>query len=507
MLNKIKLHRYIALLGLLLILVYFAVSLKSSEHVLYRNGLGWDGGTYAEWAQRGTLGFLKAKSMPTYYLQRILPSTIVHYVAKIINYNLDNPKNIIIAFQIYNDCLILFSIILIWLIAKHLRWKPQTFFISIASLIFSFAVLKFPQYYPVLTDISGFFWVLLIFYFYLKNRPILLIIASLTGSFTFPSMIYLSLPCLLFPIQDNSNNQLDTPTANKININFIIAIICSGFLTYRILHAVPPTGLYRGDLPPIVISLVPITALCSFAYCAYFLFYLIDIKFFWSKIKTSTNLKRICVGGLFFIAMYVIAHFFATRNPESLSIRNYISITLRGTATAPFYSLVSHIMYFGPTFLLIIFFWESITKIVKKYGYAMILLSFIAVFMFLNPESRQLTNLVPIFSILACDVLNKRGVSWSFTYFFIIISLIVSRFWFTINYIDWSQVFLLNKIVKLTDFPQQIYFMNNGAWLSFFMYTVFLSISIILAICVFNMLKADALYVGKTQESENKCIH
>jgi hypothetical protein len=159
-----------------------------------------------------------------------------------------------------------------------------------------------------------------------------------------------------------------------------------------------------------------------------------------------------------------------------------LEIILQFSLVNPFANLVSHIMYYGPIICVIILLWKKIVNISKETGLAFPLILFLYVMMAVGTESRQSINALPIFVILATEALNEVKVSWRFVYGFVFLSLLTSRFWLKINIAPWG----LNDFMN---FPQQMYFMSQGPWMSTQSYRFFFVVSALLMIGVFFMMR------------------
>lgn len=499
--NGTTIHKLFGIMGLIFLLSWFAYNFNHGELIQVSNGLGWDGGNYAVWAQEGTLHLLKNKSLNVYHTQRIFPSTIVHYVSKLAGYDIATTSGVIHAFEIYNSILIFLSAIFLWLIAKHFRWKLSVLFVGYAAVFFNFAILKWSVYYPTLADVTAFFLGIATFYFYLKNRVVCLIITTIAASFTFPTMLYAALPLIIFPCKHYNTN-----VTSSFKTKGMLVGIFSLFLVVLAFCITPSTGDIRhGFLATINVSLLPISIICLLAYFSFSLYYLFDLNYIWTNIKSNIFLLRIVLAFTLVIVIHFCVNTFSSHavlSHSPPSIASYILLIFQMALVRPFTSIVSHIMFFGPGILLVIFLWRKMAEVIKEHGFGMILFICFYILVGVDPESRHLINAVPVFMILACETLNRRGISWKFTYFFVIISLIISRFWVVINYVTWPSSTVIAKGFSkgiLLKFPMQMLFMNSGPWLSDSMYWIFLAVVILTAICIFSMLQLDKIHFsGKT---------
>src|SRR5665648_546361 len=194
-----KYHKSIYLQIALLIvfsLIGIFMQIYKNELVNFCNGFGWDGQVYGNL----TLNYFNEifeKGVDGYYIQRILPSSIVYVLMCIFKISFTT-NNVIISFTIYNTLLILCACYIWGLIAIELKLSIKGVWLGYIGLFINFPILKLPFYYPVLTDITTLFLGLLIIYFYLKNNNLGIFITMVLGSFTWASFFIMSLPLFIF---------------------------------------------------------------------------------------------------------------------------------------------------------------------------------------------------------------------------------------------------------------------------------------------------------------------
>jgi hypothetical protein len=507
LINNIKTHKFIGILGLVLFIFWFGYNFYNAEHPLVNQGLGWDGVNYASWAQNINSIFtqIKNKNFNSYYVHRILPSIAVHYIAKILHYDIQNAQSVIHAFQACNYLLLILSGIILWLIGKHLKWKLPIFYISFAAIFFNYFILKWSIFNPNLTEISAFFCGITIFYFYLKNKVFWLVMISIASSFIFPTMPYMVIPLILFPVQNYNISNISPLKSNRLN--FFIMVSISMLLTIFGLSLISGDGaiidhrglnnlLVRADLPNVVKYLLPVSGICLFSYLFYSFYYLIDFRFIFTKIKTNIILTRVVISSMLIISMFIFLHYYTI--PSVISMKEYIMLIFQMVLIIPAINIIAHTMFFGSIILILIFLWKDVAIKIRERGLGLIFFISLCLLLGIDSESRQLVNIFPVFAILACDVLNKRNVSWGFVYFFVMINLISSRFWLPLNHGDWNHFtdsdYFNGAMLR---FPMQIVFMNTGPWLSHLLYGVFTSVIIIMGFCIWNMLKLDEVQLGK----------
>jgi hypothetical protein len=471
-------HKIIGLLLLFCTISWFIFNYFYGERVNAGNGLGWDGIKYAVWTTESTISILN-HGLDLYFIQRLFPSTVIYYTTTFFNHPLSTTTQIINAFFIYNSILLALAVITFCGIAKHLKWDTKVFYIAVAAIFLNFPILKHWTYNPNITDLTAFSLGIFTIYFYLKEKKLGLFLVTIAASFTYPSMIYGALCLLLFKMNSSNQNTIRPETQTKINS--IITGIFAAFLIVFIIF------LYNFDTSSLkalshahkINDSLIIVSLISLFFYLYFIFKpLVDYKYAISSIK-KISWQGLALSVILLILMKIIIPLFSDGKPGALTISSYLREILLASVANPLISVVSNIMYFGPGVLLIIFFWKEIVALAKEMSPGLVLYVILYVILAIGPESRQIINAWPVFVILACQILNKKNISWNFCYAFIILSLLVSRFYLPLNG-NWTGNFL--------QFPDQKYFMNFGPWLSDTMYFIFLGISVLLAVFIYSSL-------------------
>jgi hypothetical protein len=158
------------------------------EFIQEENGLGWDGEAYAS-ILKNFKEQIQNQQINSYYFQRILPITIVYTFLYITNLPLSD-TNIILAFLALNILLIVIAFFVWVLLCRHLRLGLQGKVLSFTGIFLNYALLKMPFYYPVLTDLIAFTIGLIMFYCFLRKYTIGLLLISIIGAFSFPTLFY-----------------------------------------------------------------------------------------------------------------------------------------------------------------------------------------------------------------------------------------------------------------------------------------------------------------------------
>lgn len=465
-------------------LAWFLFNLFYGERVQLNNGLGGDGATYAIWAQTDPFKLLNSKTIGIYHATRILPSIIIHYVAHLFDYPLGDfahPEGVVNAFVVFNSALIMGSTILLYLIARHFCWRPPVLMLGFVTVFVNFPILKLSIYNPTLTDVSAFFFGLLTFYVFLKDRQLLLFMVSVLAAFVWPTALYTALPLLVFQCKKR-NLQLNVPSLHS---NLISTLISAGLVagTLYVYYAI---GL---RLPhwatPVNEHLILLSALFFFAYVWLSLRPFVDLTFFDQPCFLLISWRGVVLSVILVATVKLAIASYSSKilgGPTAFLYIQYLGLCI---IVKPLINVVAHVSYFGPAFILLLLLWKDVVAIAKQYGPGIIFVLIITALMSIGTESRNLVMVWPILAILMCEALNRRGVTWHFVYSILAIGLLTSRFWLPINTKEpWMGSY--------QDFPYQMFFMNFGPWISDTMYVVFLAFTLIIFIALlFAVRKMD----------------
>ena len=466
-------ERMYQLIGRMLVILFFSWlgwNVFNGEHIPVANGLGWDGEGYS----RITLAFpdyLFGHGLDQYLLQRMLSFGAVYFFFKIFGLSL-TPVIMPVAFGALSLVLLLFSVFLWRAIAIKFAWKPEVRLMMLVGLFFNYAILKMNIYYPVLTDITGFFFGLLMLYFYVQKRNYAVLLTTLIGAFAFPTLLYVGIIFFVFPIE---NNQIAQRRVNYLSmaISFSIALAIIGWclLAHRAGHKA--VGGYY-SLPILGMSACALFAYL-FAGFSYLVPYCIDCLLgCWQRVSS-----RIVVAVATFIGLKALMFYLSDGAKGALSFSLFIKNIAVQALAYPFIFIVSHVVYYGPVILLLIYFWKDIVIYIKNKGPGLFIVFGLYFVLSIGSESRQFIAFFPISMFVLGEILNRKKITPIFIYSFICLSLIASKFWLPLNHGEWPSIWTNPPEVTLA-FPMQWYFMSQGPWVSKGMYVVnFMLVSLI----------------------------
>ena len=457
-----------------LFFLLIGISLFFGEHIPANDGLGYDGLLYAAIAQKFP-SVIQNHALTSYQAQRIFPSFLIYSFSEIFGFSTAK-QNLPFLFSLLNTCMLLVCVCVWASLAKKQAWSPQIKLISFAGLFLNFANLKMPFYYSVLTDTTAFTIGLSMLYCYLNKKNLALLILSMVGAWTFPTLLYMGMILYLFPVHDNKSTLNNFAQYTPL-IGFIIAALIT---IMGILVALKVPGEVYGkdhSLPMFCLS-----SLFLFIYLFSAFKYLTPYRL---KLLASFLIPKRLLIVLFSVVVITFAiKFISGPQASAINLKSHFFNILNQALAYPFNFIISHTLYYGAAIGFLIFFWKDIAAYIFQKGPGLFLVTGMYALLSLTSESRQLINFFPFVVVMVAEILNKKPISWSFTSFFVLLNLTLSRFWLPLNHGgDWASVELA------LEFPLQWYFMNFGPWLSPSMYKIAAVITIVTFGCLYIGIK------------------
>ena len=433
--NKITL--YIQLLIIFVFgLIFIGASTYFNEIIPANNGLGFDGKHYAELAMNYPDNITKA--IDTKYFQRSFPSLIIYSFVNFLNLS-SSPQTIILLFSLYNLLLLLLSVFIWNKICKVSNFNSSSNWLGFSALFVSFAALKFPFFYPILTDVTGFTLSMFLVYFFKTNNKKAMLVIMVLSSVSWPSIEYMCLALLAFRykviIFVKKSSVLNTSIAFIISFVFVSL---AGYLIYR--HPIMRGGWHEhtyivkhGIIPSLLASFV----VMFFAFRSLFkkldlfsipVFKIFDIKFAISGIVLFIGID---------VVINKLAHHYNI--PSGYSIRMYLTDILIIGSRQPFCFLVGHFAYFGPLFTICIFRWKKICDLIYQQGWSLFFILIQFVFFMMDSESRHILNYMPFITVLLIQSFDNK-ISKSFLAIGISLSFVFSKAWISIQSFPTSSI-------------------------------------------------------------------
>lgn len=443
-------------------------SIFFGERIPESGGVGYDGVLYAGLAQDFT-SIVFAHKLSIYALQRVLPSGIIYYVAHLFHFSLTQ-ATMPMVFSIYNTIILMFAVFVWHQIAKQLHWTPQVRLISFAGLFLNYAILKMNTYYPILTDTSAFFCGLLMVYLFLLDKKFFVLLTMIAGAFIFPTLVYVGF--ILFVV---SNKQQDYLSQQAHSLRAIILALLSAIIITMCISMIYYEIGVRDEFALGRYSAFPVLCLSIASLFVYFFLSLLPVynnffALFIRSLKQFFNV-RLLLALLVVIAIKSSIHSLSNGEAGPLTPALFVELISVRSLAYPLIFLVSHLIYYGPIVCLLIYFWRDVINALQNENLGLFLVAGCYIVLAINPESREAINFFPIAVIAVCQILNNKKIDASFVYFFLLLSLVVSRVWLPLNH-GWLSLATNPPQVTL-EFPMQWYFMSQGPWMSNVMYVVY----------------------------------
>lgn len=447
------------------------------ERILVKGGLGWDGEIYYFIAQ-DFMSLWRSQTFDSYYIQRIVPSLVVkamHGVAGTEHsYELTGTY-----FGLLNLVSMLGGAMLLLAALRDVpvRWK----WMAAVFALFSFGAMKHPYYYPILTDSFAFLLGAAMLWAYLRKRQVLLALISLVGAFTFPSILMMALPLMV--VKETERGQHPSTPMDCLLVVFLLLLITAIALLGPAFNGGMPFGTVQPSRIMVLVAL-PFALLLVVA-----LWWNVGIV---SRIRASLatiDRKGLVLWAVFFLFV-AVCKLWTKPSPFTLSYFALHSVAYG--VVQPAVWLVAHIIYFGPVFLLMLFFWKKVQRTLVLLPLPLFWCAMFTFMLMWRSESRTLIAGLPF--ILYIVVLAMKDISvkaWQ-QVAMLLLALALSKIWFPINEGAMTGDFL--------QFPMQRYFMHFGPWMSDVGYAINVATVVVAGAAVWAIMRPWKRLFGISQK-------
>jgi hypothetical protein len=406
-------------------------------------GFGFDGEFFGKIAQDYPANI--TKTIDSKYFQRSLPSLIVYSVATVFNIA-TSKENIIILFSSYNLALLLICVTAWRRIVKLFELLPYVNWLGFAALFINFSSLKFPFFYPVLTDLTGFTLSVLLIPTLKTNNKVAVLLIMLLGAVTWPAIGYICVVILLF----NNVEIVREERYNKINtfIAFLVAFMFAGLAGYLIYRHPHMRGGWLEHTYIVKNGIIP-SLMATFLVVFFSVQKLIKgVNFYSLAIFRAVDFKYGVIGIVLFLAIDVIGKFLSNKyNIHSgYSIRMYLNDILIIGSRQPFCFILGHFVYFGPLFVICLLKWEKMCHIIHKMGWKMFLIMAQFLFFMMDSESRHIIGYIPFLTIILVQLFSAYPGN-QFLITVLVLSFVFSKSWApmrTFPFSDWMENYTMN---------------------------------------------------------------
>lgn len=446
------------------------------ERIPLAHGFGWDGIIYAAYVQN-FWSFI-SHTHDIYHVNRILPSFVIYLSLKLLHLNLNSPTVIVSSFIIFNSLLFIFTSFLWFKICQFKQFNPLTYWLGYISLFVNFMYLKHNFYDPVLTDTAALFLGMVSLYFYVQKKYFLLVLTVMPSFFSWPISIILLAPLLLYtnPVKiTHAVNHTEQRWCFILSLLFITACV---YLTYII-------GSNRIICNGITICypLLPFSILIA----AMFIYMILlnsrligTLNYLYQLNYRNMLYLTVCCIICAIIYRWLLHHVPNYASLHSVfTIKDLFTISILGAIARPGLFFISHFAFWGPVVLLIIMNLKSIVQKSIEESYGLTLFILVTAFLALNSQTRQLAFNYPFIVYLLCSVLNNTKLTRQSLYYYLIASLIISKFYYVIGLTPDT-----NPVAVLI-FPLQRFMMNSGTYMSWLGYFINIGLFIMAIIVVY----------------------
>ncbi len=483
-----------------LFVALIVVFMINPETIPAGGGFGFDGVTYARMVSEMDQMIFKGE-LSEYYAQRILPSFIVREGLATLGFPLD-AGNIIGGFRVLNSLFMVASLGLWMAIAQSVRLTQTAFWIGILGLLLIFPNAKQLFYYPVLTDTFAFTIGLAMVWAHLTGRPVLVAGIAIIGAlgWQMAGVVGMALVASTLVKAGPSN----AARADKLGGPLVLATIGASALLGTLIGLPYLLGLnleqmmFQRDIAsdPFLrlLTIIPTLALAG-CFVAYLLACVIAARW-----HLHFDLPRVATALVLLLAIVAVPNFFisAISNPEipPPGLTGYgeilkallISRVREGLVLLP---IVSHAVYYGPVFLLLLLLWRPAGQMTLELGagfvFAMAFFAVLSVF----SESRFTFLLWPFVLTVVCKVISTMSMPRLTKWLVALGAVGFSKIWLKINQGPWPQP----DYDALFEWPKSVYFSSLGPWMSVENYLVQGSIvALLFALIYFTMKHEDVVH-------------
>lgn len=497
--EKFSTPRRIVIVGILIGILIYSFT---GEKLPYNNGLGWDGEDYFSILQNFSDSYL-SHGINAYHIQRILPFAILHYTYSLFGIEV-TPQSAVAGCSVLNFLCILLTVLYFFKISKNRKWNPTTETIAFAICFFNVPILKVFGYYALLTDCPAYLLSYMAIYYFLTNNRIMEAIVGLMAMITWPFLALVIWMLAFFPRDEVQ--QLDSDDRSSKLLSYLVRIAYTMWLPVLfvavslVMHSAHPerpfVEWFNHRHPLCFLH----ACICIITTAVLFFFASKAFKLNWNIVLTTIFKKRnfllIVASFVVFVCVYKASTFFGGKS--TFSPIGQIVALQEYPATDIFVILETHFIYLGLFFLMIILLWKDfVQEVCRKYGIGLLLVVMLGLIFITEIETRKLISFYPVFLIPLMGLIDKKSFKNWVPFAFVVISLILSFFWWKINVPGIMESFIA-RIDNYRAFPAQRYFMFMGPWQCRMVYMITLAVEVVMGAVIIYLNKKNLIY--KTQE-------
>jgi hypothetical protein len=458
----------------LVVLAYGVGYLRWGEKVSHQGGWGWDGIRFGAWA-KDFYKLVLVDRVNHYYLQKSLPSAVVHYAMRAVGASRSD-ANVIRAFTILDiGCWTLVAVV--WVrIAKMLALSRAAAWFGFVVLFVNHAALKHYFYNAVLVDSSGLLIAALMFHAYLARRPWLILPLAFIGGFVIPGLLP-SLGGILVLF-----GRTDARTSPRPTVGLAIALGGALVVAQRALGIFDEAYPIVNGAEQVLATLLPlsVTALVVFLVllCAPLASYWPGPRELWRAFQ----LRWIIAIALVFWGVHATVDHYKNALVDVTPDAHYRTVLLLGIAK-PLVSLVAHTAFLGPAILLSIVLRWPLARSLSKLGPGAMLATAAGFVLAIDSESRHILFFMPIFATGLALAFERIGGARrpGAVLFVAVIAVVLSKAWLPLE----TPPLAWNLDERL--------FMSLGPWMTMSAYGMQGAATLVAGILFYRALRAGSL--------------
>lgn len=371
------------------------------EKCSHQSGWGWDGIRFGNVWARDFHKVVLVDKLNHYYLQKSLPSGLVHYAMRAVGAPFTD-KNIILAFGILDVASWTFAAFVWARVTKRLGLSRPAAWLGYVLLFFNQAGLKQYFWNPVLVDSTGLMIASAMLLAHLARWSWLVPVLGFLGGFVIPGVLPLMaglLACF-------------APGAVRVTEHRAggVALALAGALVVvRQALAALDAGLFIGNGAEQVSQ--PLLPLSAAALVLYLVLLSAPLASFWPAPRAlwaSLRLRHVPAVALMAWGIHAVVDRLKNTVIDVTPEAHYHTVLMLGVAK-PMVSLVAHTVFLGPALLLCIVLWREHGRAAWELGPGVVLTALCGFVLSVDDESRHLLFFLPVWATTAALAFDRAG--------------------------------------------------------------------------------------------------
>jgi len=402
------------------VLLYGAGYLAWGEKCSHQGGFGWDGIRFGAWAKDFAKPIFVDK-LNHYYLQKTLPSIVVHYGLRAFGAEMSD-KNVIFAFGVL-DVACWTLVALAWVhVVRRLAIERAASWLGFVVIFVSFSGLKHYFWNPVLVDSFGMMLAAGMLVAYVRRWPWLIVILGFLGGFTIPGL----LPMLAGLLAVTCNH--DAPVRERRGVGMVLGVAGASVVVWAALATLDAGQIVTNGGEQPLAGAVPLSALALGVYlvalCA-------PLASFWPSaagVWAGLRLRWLPAVALMLWGIHAIVERLKSTMVDVTPDLHFHVVLLLGIAK-PFVSLVAHTTFIGPVLLLCIIMRRPLARAAWRLGPGMVLALCMGFVLSVDSESRHVIFFLPFWATALARAYQAERGRAAAVVVVAVIAIFLSRAW------------------------------------------------------------------------------